>query len=49
MLRVIKKLKQTSDITIKSTFLGAHAIPKKYESNRKQYLNLIINEMLPLI
>ena len=49
ILRVIKKLKQTSEITIKSTFLGAHAIPKKYESNRKQYLNLIINEMLPLI
>tara|TARA_B100001248_G_C27399380_1_gene468734 strand:+ start:11040 stop:12287 length:1248 start_codon:yes stop_codon:yes gene_type:complete len=49
ILRVIKKLKQTSEITIKSTFLGAHAIPKKYESNRTQYLNLIINEMLPLI
>jgi len=49
MLRVIKKLKQTSDITIKSTFLGAHAIPEKYESNRKQYINLIINEMLPII
>ena len=49
MLRVIKKLKQTSDITIKSTFLGAHAVPKKYELNRKQYLDLIINEMLPLI
>lgn len=49
ILRVIKKLKHTSEITIKSTFLGAHAIPKKYESNRTQYLNLIINEMLPLI
>ena len=49
ILRVIKKLKQTNDITIKSTFLGAHALPQKYKSNQKAYIDLIVNEMLPII
>lgn len=49
MLRVIKKLKETLPIPIKSTFLGAHAIPTAYKENRKAYINLIINEMLPAI
>ena len=49
MLRVIKKLKEASPLTIKSTFLGAHAIPSEYKNNRKAYVDLIINEMLPEI
>jgi len=49
MLRVIKRLQESYDIPIKSTFLGAHALPKKYKNNKNQYLNLIINEMLPNI
>ena len=49
ILRTIKRLKETFDIEIKSTFLGAHALPKKYINNRKKYLDLIINEMLPNI
>lgn len=49
MLRVIKQLKQNSQLTIKSTFLGAHAIPQQYKQHRNQYINLIINEMLPQI
>ena len=49
MLRVIKRLKQNSAITIKANFLGAHAIPKEYKSNREGYINLIINEMIPSI
>ena len=49
ILRVIKKLKETTPITIKSTFLGAHAVPEKYERNKKKYIDLIINEMLPEI
>ena len=49
ILRTIKRLKETFDIEIKSTFLGAHALPKKYKNNRKKYLDLIINEMLPNI
>lgn len=49
MLRVIKKLKQTTEIAIKATFLGAHAIPTEYKENRTAYIDLIINEMLPKI
>jgi len=49
MLRVIKRLKQTSDVLIKATFLGAHAIPQNYSNNRIGYIDLIINEMLPQI
>ncbi len=49
MLRVIKRLQESHDLPIKSTFLGAHALPKKYKNNKDQYINLIVNEMLPNI
>ena len=49
MLRVIQRLKKVSPITIKATFLGAHAIPPEYKENRNGYINLIIDEMLQQI
>ena len=49
MLRVIKRLKEISPLTIKATFLGAHAIPQEYKTNKSAYLDLIIDEMLPQI
>lgn len=49
MLRVIKRLKETSPMVIKATFLGAHALPPEYKERRKEYLDLIVNEMLPVI
>ncbi len=49
MLRVIKRLKVESDLTIKATFLGAHAIPIQFKENRQGYIDLIISEMIPLI
>lgn len=49
MLRVIKRLRETSRLTIKATFLGAHTIPVEYKENREAYISLIINEMLPAI
>lgn len=49
MLRVIKRLKELSPLTIKSTFLGAHALPLEYKEKREDYINLIVNEMLPTI
>ena len=49
MLRVIKKLKEKSPIPIKANFLGAHAIPLEFKNNRKGYIDLIVNEMLPQI
>lgn len=48
-LRVIKKIKEDSSLKIKATFLGAHAIPKKYKNNKAGYIDLIINQMLPKI
>ncbi|MGI8584433.1 MAG: imidazolonepropionase [Chitinophagaceae bacterium] len=49
MLRVIKKLKEKSSLSIKSTFLGAHTYPLVYKENHEGYIDLIINEMLPVI
>jgi imidazolonepropionase len=49
MLRVIRRLKETSPITIKSTFLGAHAVPAEYKGRQADYVDLILNEMIPLI
>jgi len=49
MLRVIQRLKRNSNVAIKSTFLGAHAIPTEYKDNRQGYIDLIINQMLPAI
>jgi len=49
MLRVIKRLDESYPITIKATFLGAHAFPKQFENNKDAYVDLIINNMLPLV
>jgi imidazolonepropionase len=49
MLRVIKRLRENYSVPIKATFLGAHAVPSQYKNNSSGYLDLIINEMLPLI
>ncbi len=49
MLRVIKKLRQRSRLSIKATFLGAHAYPAIYRNNHEGYLQLIEEEMLPVI
>ncbi|SHL80429.1 imidazolonepropionase [Flavobacterium xanthum] len=49
MLRVIQRLAQNYPITIKATFLGAHAFPSEFKENHQGYIDLIINEMLPAI
>ena len=49
MLRVIKKLKERSSLLIKSTFLGAHTYPLEFKENHQGYIDMIINEMLPVI
>jgi len=49
MLRVIKKLKEKSALPIKATFLGAHTYPLEYKDNHQGYIDLIMNEMLPVI
>lgn len=49
MLRVIKRLKEHFPIKIKATFLGAHAIPPQYKEDPDEYVDIVINEMLPVI
>jgi len=49
MLRVIRSLKEYSDVAIKATFLGAHALPVQYKNDRQAYIRLLIDEMLPMI
>jgi len=49
MLRVIKKLNNNYPITIKATFLGAHALPLEFKNNKNEYLDLVIEEILPIV
>jgi imidazolonepropionase len=49
MLRVIKRIKALNLIPVKATFLGAHALPAAFKNNKRGYIDLIINEMLPRI
>lgn len=49
MLRVIKKLKERSRLSIKATFLGAHTYPQEYRENHQGYIDTILQDMLPVI
>ena len=49
MLRVAKKLERHYPITVKTTFLGAHAIPKEFKGDKEGYVNLICSEMIPKV
>jgi imidazolonepropionase len=49
MLRVIKRIKDSTPLEVKATFLGAHAIPEKFKNARDKYVDLIINEMIPAV
>lgn len=47
MLRVIRRIKETSPLTVISTFLGAHAVGREYVGRQSEYVDLVINEMIP--
>lgn len=49
MLRVIKRLRETTPLTIRATFLGAHAVPAEYKGRQSEYVDLIVNEMIPAV
>lgn len=49
MLRVIRRMKENTDAKIKATFLGAHAVPIEYKGNQEEYVNYVINEMIPMV
>ena len=47
MLQVIKQIKDSSKMQVKSTFLGAHAYPNEFRGNKDGYIDLVLNKMLP--
>lgn len=49
MLRVIKRLRAEYPIPVKATFLGAHALPVQFKTDKSAYLNLLIDQVLPII
>jgi imidazolonepropionase len=49
LLKVIRELGETCGLTIRSTFLGAHALPPEFEGKSDQYVDLVTNEMLPAV
>ena len=49
MLRVIKRLGEETPLTIRSTFLGAHALPSEFKSDPDGYVRLVIEEMIPAV
>lgn len=49
MLRVIRRLKELSPLAIVATFLGAHAVPAEYKGRQEEFVDLVINEMIPQV
>lgn len=47
MLRVAKRIGRETPLTVKTTFLGAHAVPA--EMSKEKYIDLIVHEMIPAI
>ncbi len=47
MLRVIKRLKQNFPITIKATFLAAHALPTEFKNIKQGFIDLVLQDILP--
>lgn len=49
MLRVIRHIKQTAPIKVVANFLGAHAVGRAYTGRQSEYVDHIINDMLPAV
>ncbi len=47
MLRVARTLKEQGDLTVKTTLLGAHALPVEFKQNRSAYIDSVVNDMIP--
>ena len=47
MLRVARRLGESSALSVTTTFLGAHSLPPEYRDRRSEYIDLVCNEMLP--
>ena len=49
MLRVIRKLKKLTPVTVVPTFLGAHAVPTEFKGRQGDFVDLVISEMIPMV
>lgn len=49
LLRVIRRIRENSPVTVKANFLGAHGIPMEYRGHQQDYVDVVINEMIPLV
>lgn len=49
MLRVIKRIKETTSLKVVATFLGAHAVSREYADRQSEYVDLVIREMIPAV
>lgn len=49
MLRTMKKLRKDMPVTLKTTFLGAHAVPPEFADRSTDYIDFIIEQVLPII
>lgn len=49
MLRVIRRIKETTRLKVASTFLGAHAVSRAYKGRQGDYVDLVVNEMIPAV
>ena len=49
MLRVIRRIKETTRLKVVSTFLGAHAVSRAYKGRQGDYVDLVVKEMIPAV
>jgi imidazolonepropionase len=49
ILKVMRKLDEDHPVDVVPTFLGAHTVPKEFRNNRKDYVDLVTEEMIPRI
>lgn len=47
LLRVARRIGEELPVTVRATFLGAHAVPEEFRSDRAGYIDLVIDEMIP--
>jgi imidazolonepropionase len=49
LLRVARRISEELPVSVRTTFLGAHAIPNEYRNDRTAYVDLVVEEMLPTV
>ena len=48
-LNVIKRINDNHILDVVPTFLGAHSIPNEYKDNKSEYINIVCDEMIPMV